>query len=70
MEECKDGRGLPTARFDRNEWHVVSATGHPLEELIVEARDWQSVSPTFATGRRFRHFFGFFGPESRINKGR
>src|SRR6516225_2183900 len=23
MEECKDGRGLPTARFDRNEWHVV-----------------------------------------------
>jgi hypothetical protein len=27
------------------------------------------VSPTFATGRRFGHFFGFFGPESRINKG-
>jgi hypothetical protein len=21
-------RALPTAHFDRNEWHVISATGH------------------------------------------
>src|SRR6516162_7365674 len=38
--------------------------------LAVREVCTRAPNPTFATGRRFGHFFGFFGPESRINKGR
>jgi hypothetical protein len=28
IQICSAPRALPTAHFDRNEWQVISATGH------------------------------------------
>jgi len=28
IQICSAPRALPLAHFDRNEWHVISATGH------------------------------------------
>jgi hypothetical protein len=28
IQICSAPRALPAAHFDRNEWHVISATGH------------------------------------------
>jgi LytS/YehU family sensor histidine kinase len=48
-----------------------SPRGGRLRLVVCSAREWleMSVSPTFATGCRFRQFFGFCDPGSRVNKG-